>query len=94
VLPLRARLLRVYLPQAAPTVNHMLSYGQAFDSLVLSYGQATPARSNTPDALSNSHDARSDLQSECLVMLHSDYKSERAGCGKIRASRVSCFTDK
>ncbi len=32
--------------------------------------------------------ARSDLQSECLVMLHSDYKSERASV-VLEASKAS-----
>jgi len=36
VLPLRAKPLSGKLPQAAPTVNHMLPYGQAFDGLFLS----------------------------------------------------------
>jgi hypothetical protein len=38
----------------------------------------------------NTHDARSDLQSECLVMLHSDYKSERAGKTFDKVVKVNC----
>jgi len=36
----------------------MLSYGQAFDGLMLSIGQLATARSNTHDARTNTHDAR------------------------------------
>jgi hypothetical protein len=53
---------------AAPTVNHMLSYGQAFDGLVLP-SQMTHNRSLlTPPMLSLS-----------ILVARSDYKSERAG---------------